>query len=92
MNQQQPDINYLWIQHQRRNHKTTPSWACIHCPDGKIFLEADELWKHALLDHRDKVPSKKELRQSFRTRFEAESEQKRYIVTISQDNISTDNL
>lgn len=92
MNQQQQDLNYLWIQHQRRNNKTTPSWACIHCPNMKIFLEADELWKHALLDHRDKVPSKKELRQSFRTRFEAESEQKRYIVTISQDNISTDNL
>ncbi|TVY68922.1 EST/SMG-like protein [Lachnellula suecica] len=74
--QQPPGVDELWIQHQRRNHKTTQSWACIHCLDRRIFVNSEELWKHALADHRDKLPDQEEEQKGYRAVFLAESSQK----------------
>ena len=78
MMQQQPDVSELWIQHQRRNNKTTLTWACIYCEDRKIFLSEDELWRHFLLSHRDRLTAENEEDvETFRTSFVAESAKKK---------------
>jgi hypothetical protein len=46
-----------WIEHQRRNHKATESWACVFCPDRKICASNANLWDHALRVHDDKLPT-----------------------------------
>ncbi|KAL5325165.1 hypothetical protein ACEPPN_006288 [Leptodophora sp. 'Broadleaf-Isolate-01'] len=53
--QQQPDFNDLWIQHQRRNHKSTHTWSCTFCPDRRIFASESTLWAHAQADHRNRL-------------------------------------
>ncbi|TVY45744.1 EST/SMG-like protein [Lachnellula occidentalis] len=74
MNKQQaPGVDELWIQHQRRNHKNTQSWACIHCLDRRVFTNADDLWQHCLHDHKDKLPDDESEHRRYRTKFEAES-------------------
>ena len=78
--QLQPDVHELWIQHQRRNNKTTQTWACIYCEDRKIFESEDELWKHFLLKHREQLPAEKDGQDAlefFRRNYAAESAKKR---------------
>jgi hypothetical protein len=82
MNQQPPGVDELWIQHQRRNAKTTQSWACIHCPDRHIFVNSDELWAHALEKHRDRIPSDEGEQRRYRSKFEAESSEKKRSVKL----------
>jgi len=79
MSQQRPDVNELWIQHQRRNHRSTQSqsWACIHCRDRKICLTADDLWSHFLDTHVDLLPLDEAEREQFRVHYVAESVLKR---------------
>jgi hypothetical protein len=48
---QKQNVNDLWIQHQQRNNKTTTTWACIYCPNRKIFLTEPDLWEHAKIEH-----------------------------------------
>ncbi|TVY25709.1 EST/SMG-like protein [Lachnellula hyalina] len=77
MNKQQaPGVDELWVQHQRRNHKTTQSWACIHCLDRRIFSNSDDLWQHCLHDHKNKLPEDESEHRRYRTKFEAESVKK----------------
>jgi hypothetical protein len=73
MNQQRPRIDELWIQYQRRGLKNTQSWACIHCLDRRIFVNSEELWQHALLDHSGEIPSDESEQKLFRAKLEAES-------------------
>jgi hypothetical protein len=82
MQQQQPDVSERWIQMLRQNNKpTTGTWACVFCPDRKIFSqsERDSLWTHALLVHHDRLPADEgeEALETFRRNFEAQSANKR---------------
>lgn len=74
-----PDVTDLWIRHQRRNTKTTQSWACIYCPHRKICLSEIDLWNHAEKDHRDKIPSDQDELKRFRKSYESNSAQKRSV-------------
>ncbi|KAE8451547.1 hypothetical protein EG329_003620 [Mollisiaceae sp. DMI_Dod_QoI] len=56
MERQHSDVGDPWIQHLRRNNKTTKSWACILCPERRIFASSQALWQHAEMDHQDKMP------------------------------------
>ncbi|KAH7419058.1 hypothetical protein BKA64DRAFT_3531 [Cadophora sp. MPI-SDFR-AT-0126] len=54
MQQHQPDCSERWIQHQRRNSRTTRSWSCTLCTNGKIrtvFGSEHTLWEHAQAEH-----------------------------------------
>jgi hypothetical protein len=73
----QPDVSQLWIQHQRRNIKTTAAWACILCQDRKIFSSENDLKSHAKTDHLDKLPNQDAELESFLQSYVAESAQKR---------------
>jgi hypothetical protein len=75
--QPQPDVSDRWIQHQRRNNKTTPCWACIFCPDRKIYSSENELKDHAKIDHRERLPAEDGELEEFLESFAAESAQKR---------------
>ena len=77
MQQQQPDLSDLWTKHQRRNNKTTQSWACLYCVDRKIFTKVDDLWNHALFTHQDKLPPRQEDIPAFRAEYESRSFKKR---------------
>ncbi|KAG4438346.1 hypothetical protein IFR05_006190 [Cadophora sp. M221] len=55
MQQQPADVSALWIQHQRRNHKSTHTWSCTLCPDRRIFGSENTLWAHAEADHRNRL-------------------------------------
>jgi hypothetical protein len=82
MQQQQPDVSERWIQTLRQNNKTTgTTWACVFCPDRKIFPQSDRdsLWKHALSVHHDRLPADEgeEALGTFRRNFEAQSANKR---------------
>ena len=72
-----PDLSELWIQHQRRNTKTTISWACIFCPDRRIYLTVPELLDHAQKDHRERLPTEYGELEVFLGNFAAESAQER---------------
>lgn len=82
MNRTKADVSDLWIQHQRRNTKTTQSWACIYCPERKIFLSETDLWNHAEKDHRDKTPFDQDELKQFRKSYESESKLKRSVDTV----------
>lgn len=71
------DVSDLWIQHQRRNTKTTQSWSCIFCLERKICLSETDLWNHAEKDHRDKFPTDQDELKRFRKYYESESALKR---------------
>ncbi|QSZ37290.1 hypothetical protein DSL72_009384 [Monilinia vaccinii-corymbosi] len=73
------DVSDRWIQHQRRNTKTTQSWACIHCREHKIFYSEIDLWNHAEGDHRDKIPSDPAELRRFRKHYESSSALKRSV-------------
>ncbi|KAM0142097.1 hypothetical protein ACHAP3_002092 [Botrytis cinerea] len=77
MDRTKVDISDLWVQHQRRNTKTTKSWGCIYCPDRKILLSETALWMHAEKCHQDKVPANLEELERFRQSFESNSALKR---------------
>ncbi|KAI9649245.1 hypothetical protein NHQ30_001813 [Ciborinia camelliae] len=84
MNRTKADVSDLWIQHQRRNTKTTQSWACIYCPERKICLTEIDLWNHAEKDHRDRIPSDQDELKRFRKSYESDSALKRPIKDDSQ--------
>ncbi|KAG9228850.1 hypothetical protein BJ875DRAFT_525122 [Amylocarpus encephaloides] len=79
-------FDQLWIQHQRRRAKTTKTWACTHCPDCRIFTNTEDLWHHALRNHQEMLPSDESELQIFRTKFEAESLEKRTKHTLEPRN------
>lgn len=79
MNRTKADVSDLWIQHQRRNTKTTQSWACIYCPDRKICLSKTDLWSHAEKAHPDKIPAGEDELIRFRKAFESDSVLKRLV-------------
>jgi hypothetical protein len=72
-----PDLNDRWIQHQRKNAKTTQSWACIYCPNRKICATEQDLWEHARTDHGEQLEARKADLDAFRDEYVAESAQKR---------------
>ena len=79
MPQQQPDLSDRWIQHQRQNYKITATWACVFCPDRRIFAQAGSLWEHALAVHGDRLPAEDgEALETFRKKYETDSADKRY--------------
>ncbi|KAG4030876.1 hypothetical protein MFRU_010g00100 [Monilinia fructicola] len=86
-----PDVTDLWIRHQRRNTKTTQSWACIYCPHRKICLSEIDLWNHAEKDHRDKIPSDQDELKRFRKSYESNSAQKRPTRDDSQPRKASNN-
>ncbi|TEY71388.1 hypothetical protein BOTCAL_0094g00320 [Botryotinia calthae] len=63
MNHPEANVNDLWIQHQRRNTKTTKSRACIYCPERKTPRPTNDLCMPAEKCHQDKIP--KRFRQSY---------------------------
>jgi hypothetical protein len=73
------NISDLWIQHQRKNTKTTPNWACIYCPGRRIFASEPALWEHAKADHSEQREARNGDLEAFREEYAAESCQKRYI-------------
>ncbi|KAK6594612.1 telomerase-binding protein EST1A protein [Botrytis cinerea] len=77
MNKPKADVSDLWIQHQRRNTKTTKSWSCIYCPERKICLSETDLWNHAEKEHQDKIPSDQDELDRFRKSYESNSALKR---------------
>ncbi|KAG0648643.1 esl2 [Hyphodiscus hymeniophilus] len=81
MEQQQSDpprsIHESWIKHQRNIAKTTQSFACAYCPDRRISTTADELWNHAIQEHRFSLPVDGKGLDSFRQKYELESALKR---------------
>ncbi|KAF7882591.1 uncharacterized protein EAF02_005954 [Botrytis sinoallii] len=72
MNRTRQDLSDLWIQHQRRNQKTTKTWACIHTGRA-MFLSESDLWMHAQNNHQDKLPSTPEESKQFRKSYEVNS-------------------
>lgn len=80
--QQQPDVSQRWIQHQRRNNKTTLTWSCTLCPDRRIFAAEPTLWEHALADHRNRLAfaENANLLEDFRKTFAEECAQKKYVL------------
>lgn len=79
MNKPKADVSDLWIQHQRRNTKTTKSWSCIYCPERKICLSETDLWNHAEKEHQDKIPSDQDELDRFRKSYESNSALKRLV-------------
>ncbi|KAM3066221.1 hypothetical protein ACMFMG_012125 [Clarireedia jacksonii] len=74
MYKHRPDLDDLWIQHQRRNNKTkTQSRTCTYCLEPIVFPSTEELWKHAEENHRDKFPINSTELQQFRKAFESDS-------------------
>ncbi|KAF4632065.1 hypothetical protein G7Y89_g6064 [Cudoniella acicularis] len=59
-----------WIQHQRKNHKSTKTYACIHCLDRHVFTNPDDLWKHARDNHQAELPTDESEQRRYRTKFE----------------------
>ncbi|TGO65625.1 hypothetical protein BOTNAR_0076g00190 [Botryotinia narcissicola] len=77
MHKPKADVSDLWIQHQRRNTKTTKTWACIYCPERKISHSETDLWNHAEKEHQDKIPSDQDALDQFRKSYESNSALKR---------------
>ncbi|KAJ8069093.1 hypothetical protein OCU04_002766 [Sclerotinia nivalis] len=71
------DVSDLWIQHQRRNTKTTQSWACTLCPERRIYHSEIDLWNHAEKDHQGEIPSDQDELKRFRKSYESASALKR---------------
>jgi hypothetical protein len=76
----QPDVSERWIQHQRRNAKTTQTWACIYCPNRRVFASDQDLTTHAEVDHREQLPTEDGELEAFLDTFAALSATKRYII------------
>jgi hypothetical protein len=79
MSASKPDLSDLWIQHQRKNTKTTKSWACIFCPNRRVFGTEPDLWEHAKRDHVEQVEARTGDLDAFREEYAAESAQKRLV-------------
>ncbi|KAH8787153.1 hypothetical protein BGZ57DRAFT_133049 [Hyaloscypha finlandica] len=77
MSASKPDLSDLWIRHQRTNAKTTKSWACIFCPNRRVFGTEPDLWEHAKSDHVEQVEARTGDVDTFRQDYAAESAQKR---------------
>ena len=78
MSQRTRDLAEIWIQHQRRNYKTSLSYACIYCSDRQTFKSSDNLLNHALVRHKDELPadgSDTEQLHTYSLGYEAESRQ-----------------
>jgi hypothetical protein len=80
-----PDQNIAdrWVQHQRKHTKTTQNWACILCPDRRIFASETALWEHAKTEHVEQLDLRKDDLEAFKQEYTAESAQKR-CVALSQ--------
>jgi hypothetical protein len=68
----------LWIQHQRKNTKTTRTWACIFCPEWRIFATEPALWEHGKTDHDEQLSARNGDPQGIREHYAAESAQNKY--------------
>jgi hypothetical protein len=79
MSASKPDLSDLWIQHQRKNTKTTQSWACIFCPNRKVFGTEPDLWEHAKRDHVEELEARTGDLDAFREEYATESAQKRLV-------------
>ena len=82
MSASKPDLSDLWIQHQRKNTKTTKSWACIFCPNRRVFGTEPDLWEHAKRDHVEQVEARTGDLDTFREEYAAESAQKRLVAHV----------
>jgi hypothetical protein len=82
MSASKPDLSDLWIQHQRKNTKTTKSWACIFCPNRRVFGTEPDLWEHAKRDHVEQVEARTGDLDTFRQEYAAESAQKRLVTHV----------
>jgi len=54
------NISDVWVQHQRKHTKTTQNWACILCPDRRMFATETALWKHAKPEHVERLDSRQD--------------------------------
>ena len=79
MSASKPDLSDLWIQHQRKNTKTTQSWACILCPNRRVFGTEPDLWEHAKRDHLEELEARTGDLNAFREEYATESAQKRLV-------------
>jgi hypothetical protein len=77
------NISDRWVQHQRKHTKTTQNWACILCPDRRIFATETALWEHAKTEHVEQLDSRKDDLLVFKEEYTTESAQKR-CVALSQ--------
>lgn len=84
MSASKPDLSDLWIRHQRTNAKTTKSWACIFCPNRRVFGTEPDLWEHAKSDHVEQVEARTGDVDTFRQDYAAESAQKRLVTCPGQ--------
>jgi hypothetical protein len=72
------NISDLWVQHQRKNTKTTQNWACLYCPDRRIFATEPALWEHAKANHGEQLEGRGDLDlEAFREKYASESALKR---------------
>jgi len=71
-----PTVGDLWIQHQRRHNKTTPTLTCIFCPDRRLYSIEKELKDHVKKDHRDRLPTDDRELEAFLENCAIESAQK----------------
>jgi hypothetical protein len=69
-----------WLEHVRRNHKGREVWACVFCPDRKIFASDANLWDHALRVHDDKLPTEASTMAMFKISYIAESLNQRSVL------------
>jgi hypothetical protein len=72
-----PDVSELWIQHQRRNNKTTTTWACVYCTNRRIFSTEPDLWEHAKIEHSEDLAAQDGDSEAVRESFAAESAMKK---------------
>jgi hypothetical protein len=79
MSASKPDLSELWIQHQRKNTKTTQSWACIFCSNRRVFGTEPDLWEHAKRDHVEQLEARTGDLDAFREEYATESAQKRLV-------------
>jgi hypothetical protein len=68
-----------WIEHQRRTYQRQ-TWACVFCPERRIFVSDAKLWDHALRAHHDKLPTEASGLAVFKISYIAESLNKRSVL------------
>ena len=76
----QPDESERLIQHQRQNAKTAQTWACIDCPNKRVFASDQDLKTHAEVDHCEQLPTEDGGLEAFLDTSAALSATKRYVI------------
>ncbi|KAN0106418.1 hypothetical protein V8E51_009294 [Hyaloscypha variabilis] len=71
------DLSDRWIQHQREKTKRTQTWACISCPNRRIFAAEEDLWARATEDHVQELEARDEDIEIVRKEYGSQSAQKR---------------